>query len=114
MNKDDSRWNEMCSHPLNPSGSTCQDKLLGMEECKSPFGIYELKIPVNKDLACENTGITDKNCKDLDVRNSVIRSFEFEKSLVFVSLAFHPFYRFLRMSYFSFSILTLIQVWTFC
>ena len=77
MNKDDSRWNEMCSHPLNPSGSTCQDKLLGMEECKSPFGIYELKIPVNKDLACENTGITDKNCKDLDVRNPITRSFEF-------------------------------------
>lgn len=77
MSKDDSRWNEMCSHPLNPSGSTCQDKLLGMEECKSPFGIYELKIPVNKDLACENTGITDKNCKDLDVRNSITRSLEF-------------------------------------
>ena len=91
MNKDDSRWNEMCSHPLNPSGSTCQDKLLGMEECKSPFGIYELKIPVNKDLACENTGITDKNCKDLDVRNSITRSFEFEQSLVSFSQLFIPF-----------------------
>lgn len=91
MNKDDSRWNEMCSHPLNPSGSTCQDKLLGMEECKSPFGIYELKIPVNKDLACENTGITDKNCKDLDVWNSITRSFEFEKSLVTFSQLFIPF-----------------------
>lgn len=91
MSKDDSRWNEMCSHPLNPSGSTCQDKLLGMEECKSPFGIYELKIPVNEDLACENTGITDKNCKDLDVRNPITRSFEFEKSLVTFSQLFIPF-----------------------
>ena len=42
---------------------------MGQEECKSPFGTYELKIPVDKNLACDNNGITDKNCKDLDVSN---------------------------------------------
>lgn len=65
LTKVDSRWEPMCSHPL--SKSTCRDSLLGQEECKSPFGTYELKIPVDKNLACDNNGITDKNCKDLDL-----------------------------------------------
>lgn len=40
---------------------------MGMEECKSPFGIYELKIPVDKTLECNDDRITNTNCKDLDV-----------------------------------------------
>jgi len=57
----------MCSDPLNKLGSCRKDNLLGMEECKSPFGTYELKIPVDENLECDDTGMTDINCKDLDV-----------------------------------------------
>jgi len=53
----------MCSDPTTKGG----DALLGEDECISPFGIYELKIPVNKNLACDDTKITNFNCKDLDV-----------------------------------------------
>ena len=38
-----------------------------MEEFQSPFGIYEVKIPVNKNLECGGIGITGNNCKDIDV-----------------------------------------------
>ena len=57
----------MCNHELNKRGSHSKDALLGMEECQSLFGIYELKIPVDKNLACNAVGVTGKNCKDLDV-----------------------------------------------
>ena len=64
VKKDDQRWQPMCSNPL----SKCvRDRLLGDEECKSPFGTYELQIPVDKQLRCASTSIADKNCKDLDV-----------------------------------------------
>ena len=69
--EDDSRWQPMCNHPLNAGGSSRQDRLSGMEECKSPFGIYELNIPVDANLACTNSGIVNTNCKDLDVSNMV-------------------------------------------
>ena len=59
----------MCNHVLNKRGSHSKDALLGMEECQSPFGIYELKIPVDKDLACDTNRFTTTNCKDLDVSN---------------------------------------------
>ncbi|XP_078345067.1 uncharacterized protein LOC144630573 [Oculina patagonica] len=62
---DDSRWQPMCNHPLNGGGRS--NRLSGMEECKSPFGIYELNIPVDKKLACNNSGIVNTNCKDLDL-----------------------------------------------
>ena len=61
----------MCNNQLTTGGGSNQDRLLGMEECKSPFGIYELKIPVDKNLACDNTGIKNTNCKDLDVSNLI-------------------------------------------
>lgn len=64
VNKDDYRWQPMCSNPLSNS---VRDRLLGDEECKSPFGTYELQIPVDKTLSCKSTAITDTNCKDLDV-----------------------------------------------
>ncbi|XP_078356069.1 uncharacterized protein LOC144640885, partial [Oculina patagonica] len=67
ITEDDSRWQPMCTNQLNEGGSSSQDRLLGMEECKSPFGIYELKIPVDKNLACDNSGIVNTNCKDLDL-----------------------------------------------
>ncbi|XP_020617098.1 uncharacterized protein LOC110055061 [Orbicella faveolata] len=64
VKKDDQRWQPMCSNPL----SKCvRDRLLGDEECKSPFGTYELQIPVDNQLSCTSAGITDKNCKDLDL-----------------------------------------------
>ena len=40
---------------------------MGMGECKSPFGIYELKIPVDENLECDDSIITNTNYKDLDV-----------------------------------------------
>ena len=67
MTEDDSRWLPMCNHVLNKRGSHGKDSLLGMEECKSPYGIYELKIPVDKKLTCDAGGIKYTNCKDLDV-----------------------------------------------
>ena len=57
----------MCNNQLTKGGSSNQDRLLGMEECKSPFGIYELKIPVDENLKCGDNRITSTNCKDLDV-----------------------------------------------
>ncbi|XP_078345264.1 uncharacterized protein LOC144630770 [Oculina patagonica] len=65
--EDDSRWQPMCNHPLNAGGSSSQESMLGMEECKSPFGTYELKIPVDKNLTCDSSGVVNTNCKDLDV-----------------------------------------------
>ena len=65
VNEGDTRLQPMCSSPLN--GGKARDRLLGEEECKSPFGTYELMIPVDKRLTCSNTGIQTKNCKDLDV-----------------------------------------------
>ena len=36
-------------------------------ECKSPFGVYELKIPVDSNLECSDATNKEANCKDLDV-----------------------------------------------
>ena len=78
VSEDDSRWVAMCNHALNKRGSHSKDALLGMEECQSPFGIYELKIPIDKKLACDTNRITTTNCKDLDVGScfSHIRTLE--------------------------------------
>lgn len=67
VTEEDSRWESMCNHVLNRRASHGKDSLLGMEECQSPFGIYELKIPVDKNLACDGNGIRNTNCKRLDV-----------------------------------------------
>ncbi|CAH3148650.1 unnamed protein product [Porites lobata] len=67
VSEDDSRWVAMCNHALNKRGSHSKDALLGMEECQSPFGIYELKIPIDNKLACDTNRITTTNCKDLDL-----------------------------------------------
>ena len=69
MTRDDNRWESMCSDPL--SGG--KDILLGADECISPFGIYDLEMPVNKDLVCGSSSITTFNCKDLDV-SATLRS----------------------------------------
>lgn len=68
MEKDDVRFQAMCCHSLL-SGSPCQDILLGAEECQSPFGTYELTIPIDEEADCRPTSsqITDMNCKDFDV-----------------------------------------------
>ena len=56
----------MCTHAL--AGDQNDDRLLGMEECKSPFGTYELKIPVDETLACtDDLLFANNNCRDLDV-----------------------------------------------
>ncbi len=67
MEKDDFRFQPMCCHYL--SDSPCNDVLLGAEECTSPFGTYQLSMPIDDKASCEpgNSPITDKNCKDFDV-----------------------------------------------
>ena len=57
----------MCCHYL--SDSPCSDSLLDSEECRSPFGTYELSMPINENAPCNGAGITNKNCKDFDVSN---------------------------------------------
>ncbi|XP_027053468.1 uncharacterized protein LOC113680633 [Pocillopora damicornis] len=66
LERDDVRFQAMCCHYL--SDSPCQDVLLGAEECQSPFGSYELTIPVDEDVDCRPDGsqLTNKNCKDFD------------------------------------------------
>ena len=69
MTRGDNRWTSMCSDPL----ASRSDDFLGADECISPFGIYELEIPINKGLACGGSRITTFNCKDLDV-SATLRS----------------------------------------
>ncbi|KAJ7321740.1 hypothetical protein OS493_034360 [Desmophyllum pertusum] len=61
VTRNDDRWQGMCSL------SALDDILLGEEECRSPFGTYELVIPVDDQLSCDDPGITDKNCRDLNL-----------------------------------------------
>ena len=72
LEKDDVRFQAMCCHYL--SDSACQDVLLGAEECQSPFGSYELTIPVDEDVDCrpDSSQLTNKNCKDFDVSLFII------------------------------------------
>ena len=67
VEEEDSRLTPMCNHPLNKEESGGTDTLLAMEECRSLFGSYELEIPVDEDLECDDTGVTNSNGKDLDV-----------------------------------------------
>lgn len=66
MGKDDNRFQPMCCHYL--SGSPCDDILLGAEECRSPFGTYEMTIPIDNKTSCiaSSSRITDANCKEFD------------------------------------------------
>ena len=63
MEKDDRRWQSMCKNPLTNGG----DALLGEAECYSPFGMYDLNIPVDKEMECGGSEMSYGNCKDLDV-----------------------------------------------
>ncbi|XP_078356298.1 uncharacterized protein LOC144642898 isoform X2 [Oculina patagonica] len=67
IEKDDSRFKPMCCHYL--SDSPCKDKQLGAEECRSPFGTYEISIPIDKKARCRAKGskVTHKNCKNFDI-----------------------------------------------
>ncbi|XP_078358122.1 uncharacterized protein LOC144642894 isoform X1 [Oculina patagonica] len=66
MEENDYRFQPMCCHYL--SDSSCNDVLLGAEECTSPFGTYELSMPIDAKASCEpgDLPITDNNCKDFD------------------------------------------------
>ena len=88
VSEDDSRWVAMCNHALNKRGSHSKDALLGMEECQSPFGIYELKIPIDNKLACDTNRITTTNCKDLDVGSCFSHTKDIRKLPTFALLCF--------------------------
>ena len=72
MEKDDFRLQPMCCHYL--SDAPCNDILLGAEECTSPFGTYQLSMPIDDQASCGSgdSPITDKNCKDFDVRFLIV------------------------------------------
>ena len=71
VTEDDARWIGMCDNPLNKGKGLRTDSLLGREECKSPFGSYELKIPKDNNMECTADGfIKNTNCKDLDVSSN--------------------------------------------
>ena len=72
MEEDDNRFEPMCCHYL--SGSPCNDILLGAEECTSPFGTYELSMPIDDTIACalNSSLITHKNCREFDVSFCVL------------------------------------------
>ena len=67
MKKNDIRFQPMCCHFL--SNSPCDDILLGAVECQSPYGTYELSVPIDVSAPCAASSpeITDANCKDFDV-----------------------------------------------
>lgn len=72
---DDNRLKPMCCHYL--SDLKCVGELqLGAEACKSLFGTYELSIPIDDTLDCKGSGdvVTDKNCKDFQVRVVMAKS----------------------------------------
>lgn len=72
MEEDDNRFEPMCCHYL--SGSPCNDILLGAEECTSPFGTYELSMPIDDTIPCalNSSLITHKNCREFDVSFCVL------------------------------------------
>ena len=50
----------MCTHALSESQN--DDRLLGMEEYKSPFGTYELKVLVDETISCtDESTVMDRN-----------------------------------------------------
>lgn len=67
MEEDDNRFEPMCCDYL--SSSPCNDILLGAEECTSPFGTYELSMPIDDTITCALNGslITHKSCREFDV-----------------------------------------------
>lgn len=66
MGKNDERFQPMCCDFL--SDSPCSTSL-GAEECKSPFGTYEISMPIDSKASCDPgfTRLTGGNCKDFDV-----------------------------------------------
>lgn len=53
---------------FNPtSRGACSDSLLGEEECRCTYGTYELVIPVDNDLSCDDPGMTNENCREFQV-----------------------------------------------
>ncbi|XP_031560606.1 uncharacterized protein LOC116296688 [Actinia tenebrosa] len=65
VEEQDKRLKPMCSHSL--SGVPADDLMMGNDECTSPSGFYELKIPVDRALPCKSTTMRDTNCKDIDL-----------------------------------------------
>ena len=72
MEEDDNRFEPMCCHYLR--GSPCNDILLGPEECTSPFGTYELSMPIDDIIPCALNSLltTHKNCREFDVSSRVL------------------------------------------
>lgn len=57
-NSSDDHWQPMCTNAV--SQRAWDDSLLGEEECRSPFGTYELVIPVDDQLSCKDPGIRNR------------------------------------------------------
>lgn len=90
MDKNDHRLKSMCCHYL--SDFKCEGELqLGAEACKSLFGTYELSIPIDDTLDCTGSGhvVTDKNCKDFQVRVVMVKS-RFKIGLAVINIKYTP------------------------
>ena len=90
MEENDQRFQPMCCHFL--SDSPCDDTRLGALECKSPFGTYEISMPINDKAPCsvDDTKMTSKNCKDFDV-SFELRLLKCILNITPVLLIFGPF-----------------------
>ena len=67
MGKDDERFQQMCCHSVSDSSCVISHDV---EDCKSPFGTYEISMPIDSKATCEKsfTRLTGGNCNDFDVR----------------------------------------------
>ena len=64
---DDRRFlRKLCDDPVERWRAKGR-KVYKKQECKSPFGVYGLKIPVGSNLECSYAANRETNCKDLDV-----------------------------------------------
>lgn len=53
-------------------------RLLGAKECTSPFGAYELSMPIDDTIPCSlnSSLITHKNCREFDVSFKSLHCFK--------------------------------------
>ncbi|XP_078358139.1 uncharacterized protein LOC144642907 isoform X2 [Oculina patagonica] len=66
LEENDIRLTSMCCHYL--SGTDCTELSGSQEECSSPFGTYDISMPIDNTIACNDTNppITHENCQQFN------------------------------------------------